>query len=57
MPELSVAVFATDSDQRAVLQVLVDGTSVARIVYSASRPCLSPPTTPSSAERKPLRPT
>ena len=32
MPELSVAVFATDSDQRAVLQVLVDGTSVARTV-------------------------
>jgi pilus assembly protein CpaE len=34
MPELSVAVFATDSDQRAVLQVLVDGTSVARTVCS-----------------------
>ena len=34
MPELSVAVFATDNDQRAVLQVLVDGTSVARTVYS-----------------------
>jgi len=32
MPELSVAIFATDSDQRAVLQVLVDGTSVARTV-------------------------
>jgi pilus assembly protein CpaE len=32
MPELSVAVFATDDDQRAVLQVLVDGTSVARTV-------------------------
>jgi pilus assembly protein CpaE len=32
MPELSVAVFATDNDQRAVLQVLVDGTSVARTV-------------------------
>src|SRR5260370_28066504 len=30
MPELSVAVFATDNDQPAVLQVLVDGTSVAR---------------------------
>jgi len=28
--ELSVAVFATDNDQRAVLQVLVDGTGVAR---------------------------
>lgn len=34
MPELSVAVFATDNDQRAVLQVLVDGTSVARTVAS-----------------------
>jgi pilus assembly protein CpaE len=36
MPELSVAVFATDNDQRAVLQVLVDGTSVARTVSSNS---------------------
>lgn len=36
MPELSVAVFATDTDQRAVLQVLVDGTSVARTVCSNS---------------------
>ena len=34
MPELSVAVFATDSDQRAVLQVLVDGTGVARTACS-----------------------
>jgi pilus assembly protein CpaE len=34
MPELSVAVFATDNDQRAVLQVLVDGTSVARTACS-----------------------
>src|ERR1700686_3810401 len=34
MPELSVAVFATDNDQRAVLQVLVDGPSVARTVCS-----------------------
>ena len=34
MPELSVAVFATDNDQRAVLQGLVDGTSVARTVCS-----------------------
>ncbi|MGA8540521.1 MAG: AAA family ATPase [Terriglobales bacterium] len=32
MPELSVAIFSTDNDQRAVLQVLVDGTSVARTV-------------------------
>src|SRR6266853_948687 len=36
MPELSVAVSATDNDQRAVLQVLVDGTSVARTVCSNS---------------------
>ena len=36
MPELSVAVFATDNDQRAVMQVLVDGTSVARTVCSNS---------------------
>ena len=42
MPELSVAVFATDNDQRAVLQVLVDGTSVARTVCShASLPLAS----------------
>jgi pilus assembly protein CpaE len=39
MPELSVAIFATDNDQRAVLQVLVDGTSVARTVsHSATLP-------------------
>src|SRR5260370_19350309 len=36
MPELSVAVFATDNDQRAVLHVLVDGASVARTVCSNS---------------------
>lgn len=36
MPELSVAIFATDNDQRAVLQVLVDGTSVAHTVCSSS---------------------
>ena len=34
MPELSVAIFATDKDQRTVLQVLVDGTSVAHTVCS-----------------------
>src|ERR1039458_5767498 len=32
MPELSVAVFATDNDQRAVLQVLVAGTTPAPAV-------------------------
>jgi pilus assembly protein CpaE len=36
MPELSVAIFAADNDQRAILQVLVDGTSVARTVCSNS---------------------
>lgn len=36
MPGLSVVIFATDDDQRAVLQVLVDGTSVARTVYSSA---------------------
>jgi pilus assembly protein CpaE len=35
MAELSVVIVATDSEQRAVLQVLVDGTSVARTVHSA----------------------
>ncbi len=34
MPELSVAIFAADNDQRAVVQVLVDGTGVARTVCS-----------------------
>jgi pilus assembly protein CpaE len=32
MPELSVVIVATDNEQRAVLQVLVDGTNVARTV-------------------------
>lgn len=36
MPESSVAIFATDNDQRAVLQVLVDGTNVARTVCADS---------------------
>jgi pilus assembly protein CpaE len=36
MPEVSVVIVASDSEQRAVLQVLVDGTSVARAVYSAA---------------------
>jgi len=34
MPELSVVIVASDSEQRAVLQVLVDGTSVARVVHT-----------------------
>jgi pilus assembly protein CpaE len=34
MPELSVVIVAADNEQRAVLQVLVDGTSVARAVYT-----------------------
>jgi pilus assembly protein CpaE len=36
MPELSVVVVATDSEQRTLLQVLVDGTSVARTVQSCA---------------------
>ncbi len=36
MSELSVVIVATDSEQRAVLQVLVDGTSVARTVHSCA---------------------
>src|ERR1700751_4441529 len=36
MPELSVIIIASDSEQRAVLQVLVDGTSVARTAHAAA---------------------
>lgn len=36
MPELSVVIVATDNEQRAMLQVLVDGTSVARTVHSCA---------------------
>jgi pilus assembly protein CpaE len=36
MAELSVVIIASDSEQRALLQVLVDGTSVARTVHSAA---------------------
>ena len=36
MPELSVVIVAADSEQRAVLQVLVDGTSVARTVHTCA---------------------
>jgi pilus assembly protein CpaE len=36
MPELSVAIFATDNEQRSVLQALVDGTGVAKGVQSSS---------------------
>ena len=35
MPELAVVVLATDSEQRAILQVLVDGTNVARTIRTA----------------------
>ncbi|MEP6644236.1 MAG: AAA family ATPase [Acidobacteriaceae bacterium] len=34
MPELSVIIVSPDNEQRAILQVLVDGTSVARVVQS-----------------------
>jgi len=36
MPELSVVIVAPDSEQRAVLQVLVDSTSVARTVHTCA---------------------
>lgn len=36
MAELSVIIVATDNEQRAVLQVLVDGTSVARTVHTCA---------------------
>ncbi|HEY1262967.1 MAG TPA: AAA family ATPase [Terriglobales bacterium] len=36
MPELSVVIVAGDADQRSILQVLVDGTSVARVVFSSA---------------------
>ncbi|HUD66934.1 MAG TPA: AAA family ATPase [Candidatus Sulfotelmatobacter sp.] len=36
MPELSVVIVATDNEQRAVLQVLVDGTSVARTAHTCA---------------------
>jgi len=36
MPELSVVIVATDNEQRTVLQVLVDGTSVASTVHSCA---------------------
>src|SRR6202043_358441 len=36
MPDLSVVIVATDNEQRTVLQVLVDGTSVARTVHSCA---------------------
>ena len=36
MPELSVVIVATDNEQRALLQVLVDDTSVARTVHAST---------------------
>ncbi len=36
MPELSVVIVATDNEQRTVLQVLVDGTSVARTAHTCA---------------------
>jgi len=35
MAELSVVIIAADNEQRAIMQVLVDGTSVARVVHSS----------------------
>jgi len=42
MPQLSAIIVASDSEQRAVLQVLVDGTSVAHTAFSSA----SLPSTP-----------
>ncbi len=36
MPELSVVIVATDNEQRTLLQVLVDGTTVARTVHTCT---------------------
>lgn len=36
MPDLSVVIVATDSEQRALLQVLVDGTNVARTAHACA---------------------
>jgi pilus assembly protein CpaE len=36
MPEISVVILAADNEQRAVLQVLVDGTSVARTAFAGA---------------------
>jgi pilus assembly protein CpaE len=36
MPELSVVIVAADSSQRSMLQMLVDGTSVARAVFTSA---------------------
>ena len=36
MAELSVVIIAADNEQRTVMQVLVDGTSVARVVHSGA---------------------
>ncbi len=36
MPELSVVIVAPDAEQRSVLQVLVDGTTVARTVHTCT---------------------
>lgn len=36
MPELSVVIVATDNEQRAMLQVLVDGTNVARTAHTCA---------------------
>src|SRR6202142_3456715 len=51
MPELSVVIVATDNEQRAVLQVLVDGTTVARTVHT----CASFPVSPSDPVTRRVR--
>ena len=42
MPQLLAIIISTDSEQRAVLQVLVDGTSVAHTAYTSSTLPLTP---------------
>jgi pilus assembly protein CpaE len=51
MPELSVVIVATDNEQRAVLQVLVDGTTVARTAHT----CASFPLTASDPVTRRVR--
>ncbi|MGA2745611.1 MAG: AAA family ATPase [Candidatus Sulfotelmatobacter sp.] len=51
MPELSVVIVATDNEQRAVLQVLVDGTTVGRTVHT----CASFPVTASDPVARRVR--
>src|ERR1700724_3300907 len=55
MPELSVVIVAPDNEQRAMLQVLVDGTSVARTVHTCAR-FPGPASVPVSRRGRPANP-